>query len=69
MTLLKVRSDCRYNLEELAKILPFKEDFIAGTISDRILILKRDILPAIFNYWQGLGKEYDSIQSKILSKV
>lgn len=69
MTIPKVRSDCRYNKEELAKILPFKMDFMAATISERLTMLKRHILPALFNYWQDKGEEYDSNESKALSKV
>jgi hypothetical protein len=69
MTIPKVRSDCRYNIEELQKILPFKLDFLAATIAQRMTMLKRHILPALFNYWQEMGKEYDSKESRILSKV
>lgn len=69
MTASKLRSDCRYNEVEVSKILPFKTDFMAASIPNRMTILKRDILPAMFNYWQEIGKEYDSNASKMLSKV
>jgi 2-polyprenyl-3-methyl-5-hydroxy-6-metoxy-1,4-benzoquinol methylase len=65
----KVRSDCRYNQKEIDEINPFKLDFISSTIQDRMNILKRDILPAMFNYWQDIGKVYNPVQSKALSKV
>jgi hypothetical protein len=69
MSTLKVRKDCRYSAEELQKIIPFKQDFVSSTIQERMSILKKDILPAIFNYWEEIGKVYDSEESKALTKV
>lgn len=69
MSTLKVRKDCRYTLEELQIIIPFKQDFISSTIQERMSILKKDILPAIFNYWEDIGKVYSAKESKALSKV
>ena len=69
MNMPKVRSDCKYNQDELDKILPFKMDFISSTTEERMALLKKKILPEMFNYWQDLGKEYDAKESKILSKV
>jgi hypothetical protein len=69
MSARKVRADCKYNDDELHEILPFKADFIAGTIPERIALLQSKILPAMFNYWEELGKEYDSQESKAISKV
>jgi len=65
----KVRSDCKYNQNELDEILPYKLDFINGTIPERMQLLKGEILPKLFNYWESLGKVYNSIESKIISKV
>ena len=65
----KVRKDCKYNEAELFSILPFKADFISSSTHDRMVILKKNILPSMFNYWLEIGKEYDSKESKILSKV
>jgi hypothetical protein len=52
----KVRSDCKYNPDELSHILPFKSDFINASASDRLGMMRRNILPAMFNYWQEIGK-------------
>jgi hypothetical protein len=65
----KVRSDCKYNDLELNEILPFKPDFISGTIHERMTLLKSKILPTMFNYWQGMGKEYNAKESKAITKV
>ena len=65
----KVRKDCKYNEGELSSILPFKSDFISSTTHERMVILKRKILPSLFNHWLEKGKEYDSEESKLLSKV
>jgi uncharacterized protein with von Willebrand factor type A (vWA) domain len=69
MSARKVRADCKYDADELREIRPFKADFVAGTIPQRMALLKSKILPAMFNYWQELGKEYDSQESKAISKV
>jgi hypothetical protein len=56
-------------MEEMQKILPFKEDFISSTTEERMSILKNSILTEMFNYWQDQGKEYTPNESKALSKV
>jgi hypothetical protein len=56
-------------MEEMEKILPFKEAFISSTREERMSILKDDILPALFNYWQDEGEEYTPRESKALTKV
>jgi hypothetical protein len=65
------RRDCSYDAEELEQILPFKDGFIkATTIPERMLILRSQILPAMFNYWAANGKEpNDAEESKARAKV
>ena len=65
----KVRKDCRYNEAELFSIIPFKSDFITSSTHERLVILRKKILPSMFNYWLDNGKEYTPKESKILSKV
>jgi hypothetical protein len=62
--------NCRYNSQEISQILPFKPQFVtASTTEERKGILKRNILPAMFNYWLSIGEEYDEDSSKKLAKV
>lgn len=69
-TAMKVRSDCRYNEQELSQILPFKSDFISSSTPERVTILKKHILPDMFNYWQDVeGKVFNANESKALTKV
>jgi hypothetical protein len=65
------RKDCTYNAKELEQILPFKNMFIeASTIPERILILRSQILPAMFNYWATNGKDpRDQEESQLWAKV
>jgi hypothetical protein len=67
----KIRKDCKYKSEELDQILPFKQIFInADTVPQRILILRSQILPAMFNYWAANGKEpKDEEESRSRAKV
>jgi hypothetical protein len=67
----KPRKDCTYNAKELEQILPFKNMFIeATTIPERILILRSQILPAMFNYWATNGKDpRDPEESRSWAKV
>jgi hypothetical protein len=67
----KPRKDCQYNAKELEQILPFKNPFIqASTVPERILILRSQILPAMFNYWAANGKEpTDQDESQSWAKV
>jgi hypothetical protein len=67
----KPRKDCTYNAKELEQILPFKHMFIeASTIPERILILRSQILPAMFNYWATNGKDpRDQEESRSWAKV
>ena len=69
MDTIKIRADCKYDKDELAAILPYRSSFISGTIAERITILKRDILTAMFNHWLSLGKVYNPKKSKALTKV
>lgn len=69
MNALKVRKDCKYNQAELITIMPFKSDFIASSTHERMVILKKKILPSMFNHWLEIGKEFDPEQSKVLAKV
>ena len=69
MDMIKIRADCKYDKDELAAILPYRSIFISGTIAERITILKRDILTAMFNHWLSLGKVYNPKKSKALTKV
>lgn len=56
-SLRKSRKNCKYDAGELDQILPFKDSFItATTIPERVLILRAQILPAMFNYWAANGK-------------
>lgn len=51
------RKDSRYNAKEHEQMLPFKENFVKSmTPADRLLILRNQILPAMFNYWASVGK-------------
>ena len=63
--------DCKYNAKELEQILPFKNIFInANTIPERLLILKSQMLLAMFNYWVGNGQEpRDQEESQSWTKV
>ena len=67
----KPRKDCTYSAKELEQILLFKDSFIkATTIPERMLILRSQILPAMFNYWAANGKEpNDQEESKARAKV
>ena len=67
----KLRKDSKYSAQELEQIVPFKEIFIkAQTIPDRILILRSQILPAMFNHWAATGKEpKDEAESQLRAKV
>ena len=65
----KVRSDCRYNEEELSKILQYKSEFISASIEERIKILQNDICPKMFNYWEDIGRVFTVKESKLLTKV
>ena len=67
----KLRKDCTYNAQELEQILPFKNMFIqASAIPERILTLRSQILPAMFNYWATIGKEpKDQAESQSWAKV
>jgi hypothetical protein len=65
------RKDCKYSAGELEQILPFKNDFInASTIPERTLIMRSQILPAMFNYWATKGKEPKDVdESQSWAKV
>jgi hypothetical protein len=69
MSPAKIRSDCRYNEEEISKIISFKSNFISSSITQRIEILKEDICPGMFNYWEDIGKVFTPIESELLTKV
>jgi hypothetical protein len=69
MSIAKVRSDCRYNEEEMSKILRFKSNFISSNKTERIDILKDDICPGMFNYWEEIGKVYTTKETELLTKV
>jgi hypothetical protein len=69
MTTIKIRKDCKYSVAEVLCILPFKADFITSSIQERMALLKNQILPKMFNYWLENGKEYDTDESRSLSKV
>lgn len=52
------RKDAKYNVAEIEQILPFKSRFIKATmIPEHVLILKSQILPAMFNYWAEIERE------------
>ena len=54
----KPRKDCKYNTQERKVIEPFKKDYQSQTTRDgRLLMLKTQILPAMFNYWVSVGKD------------
>lgn len=49
--------NCQYNAQELAVINPFKEEyFSADTPVQRKTIAQTLIYPALFNYWESIGK-------------
>jgi hypothetical protein len=47
MNTVKVRSDCKFDEDELNKIVSYKLEFMAATISERMTLLKKSILPAL----------------------
>jgi hypothetical protein len=53
----QVRKDSKYSTEERKVIEPYKDAFRSEqTVAGRLQILRNDILPAMFNYWQIIGK-------------
>ncbi|KAM6490263.1 hypothetical protein JOM56_014240 [Amanita muscaria] len=62
--------DARYNAEELKAIQPFKEVFVLERSKPgRLKIFQNDILPALFNYWESVGKgPVDKIESCLRAK-
>ena len=64
-----VRKDCKYSDADLTCILPYKAEFMTSTTHERIIILRKKILPSMFNHWMENRKEYDPAESKVLSKV
>ncbi|KAF8867658.1 hypothetical protein CPB84DRAFT_1757268 [Gymnopilus junonius] len=71
LPLRKLCKDCKYSQEEMEQILQFKESFVKSrTASACLLIMKSKILPAMFTYWQGSGKEpRDAEEGKAWAKV
>ena len=69
MNVTKIQKKCKYDEHELSAILPYRAEYISATIGERLIILKRDILPKMFNHWQSLGKEYSAKASKAVTKV
>ena len=62
----------RYTVEERNIIEPFKDAFRSPQESKagRLEILKHDILPAIFNYWQSIdGVHFAEEESRKRAKV
>ncbi|KAM6500775.1 hypothetical protein JOM56_003789 [Amanita muscaria] len=68
--LRRPRKDARYNAEELKAIQPFKEVFVSERSKpSRLKIFQNDILPALFNYWESVGKgPVDKIESCLRAK-
>lgn len=58
-------------MAEIERIISFKLQFIqATTVPERVLILKSQILPAMFNYWAEIGREpKDEEESRAQAKV
>jgi hypothetical protein len=54
----KIRKDCRYNAEERKAIDLFKHTYQSQTTRDgRLVVLKSQILPAMFNHWVSVGRD------------
>lgn len=54
------RKDCIYTPQELQQILPFRDIYKKGTKAERVLVMKSQVLPAMFNYWASNGKHPQS---------
>ena len=67
--LIMVRKDCKYSDADLICILPYKSEYMSSTTQERVIILRKEILPSMFNHWMENGKEYDLEESRVLSKV
>jgi len=53
----KPRKDCKYDAKERKAIEEFKEIYQSQTTRNgRLVVLKSQILPAMFNYWASIGK-------------
>jgi hypothetical protein len=65
------QSNCKYSAKEQQVIEVHKVAYrTAATKEERVLILRRDILPAIFAYWATENQEPQSEdESRVCSKV
>jgi len=62
----KPRKDCKYNAQERKAIEPFKHIYQSQTTRDgRLLILRSQILPAMFNYWVSVGNDTEDHDSRM----
>lgn len=50
------RKDCQYSAMELQQIRQYKNIYKTSTKPDRLLMMKGQILPAMFNYWEAQGQ-------------
>lgn len=52
------RTNCRYTAQEREVLEAYKESYLEATSSqERLVIVKGELLPAIFKYWLAMGKE------------
>jgi hypothetical protein len=65
------QSNCKYTAEERQVIEVYKVAYrTATTKEERVVILRKDILPAIFVYWAGKGQDPQTEEeSRFRSKV
>jgi hypothetical protein len=63
------RRDCQYSPEEIAQILPFKDDYRKATPPARLISMKTKILPAMFNYWTEHGKQPTADEGPVKAQV
>lgn len=62
----KSRKDSKYNAEERKAIDPFKETYRSQTTRDgRLMVLKTQILPAMFNYWSKAGEQLRNKEDEV----
>jgi hypothetical protein len=67
----KPRKDSKYSAEERKIIEPYKDAFRSErTVGGRLQILRNNILPAMFNYWERIGNSpKDQDESRLRAKV
>lgn len=64
------RKDCIYYARELQQIEPYREKYRKASKPERLQIMKSEILPAMFNYWEKLQEgPKDEAESRDWARV